>query len=144
MHMSDNTQQFSARFSTSLIAALASRADHIGSTRSRLAERYIAEGLRIDQHPGIVFRDGPAGRRAALIGGPDVWQVIPVVKASPRPGEPAITHAAKLLDLRPAQVRAAVSYYAAHQDEIDDRIKRNDDLAEEAEAAWRREQAALA
>ena len=32
---------------------------------SALGERLIDEGLRMAAHPGIVFRDGPAGRRAA-------------------------------------------------------------------------------
>lgn len=27
----------------------------------------------MDEHPGIVFRSGPAGRRAGLAGGPDIW-----------------------------------------------------------------------
>ncbi len=30
----------------------------------------------MEEHPGIAFRDGPVGRRAALAGGPDVWEVI--------------------------------------------------------------------
>jgi len=28
------------------------------------------------KYPGILLRDGPAGQRAALAGGPDVWEVI--------------------------------------------------------------------
>jgi hypothetical protein len=39
---------------------------HRGEAKSRTAERLIDEGLRMEDHPGIVFRDGPAGRRAAL------------------------------------------------------------------------------
>jgi len=27
-------------------------------------------------HPGVIFKDGPSGRRAALSYGPDVWEVI--------------------------------------------------------------------
>lgn len=27
-------------------------------------------------HPDIVFRDGPSGRRAGIVGGPDVWEVV--------------------------------------------------------------------
>lgn len=27
-------------------------------------------------HPGLVFREGPTGRRPRLAGGPDVWEVI--------------------------------------------------------------------
>lgn len=34
---------------------------------------------RIADHPGIIFKDGPSGRRAALACGPDVWEVIKFV-----------------------------------------------------------------
>jgi hypothetical protein len=30
----------------------------------------------MNAHPGIVCRDGPAGRRPGVVGGPDVWEVI--------------------------------------------------------------------
>ena len=33
------------------------------------------------EHPGIVFRDGPTRRRAAVAGGPDVWEIIRAVKS---------------------------------------------------------------
>jgi hypothetical protein len=32
--------------------------------------------LRRDEHPLITFRDGAAGRRAAVVGGPDVWEIV--------------------------------------------------------------------
>jgi hypothetical protein len=32
-------------------------------------------------HPGIVMRPGPTGPRAALVDGPDVWEVIAAVHA---------------------------------------------------------------
>ena len=44
-----------------------------GESRSAAAERLIEEGLRMAQHPGIVFRDGATGRRPALADGPQVW-----------------------------------------------------------------------
>jgi hypothetical protein len=53
-----------------------------GLNKSRLAERHIDEGMRLEDHPGIVFRDGPAGRRAGLAAGPDVWEVIAATRAS--------------------------------------------------------------
>jgi hypothetical protein len=115
-----------------------------GVNRSRLAERYIEEGLRIEDHPGIVFRDGPAGRRPGLAAGPDVWEVIGVLKGAPERDEAAISHTADYLNLPLAHVRSAVGYYAAYPAEIDMWIARNDEEAEAAEAAWRREQAALA
>ncbi len=34
------------------------------------------------EHPGVVFRPGPTGRRAALVGGPDVWEVIRAIRSA--------------------------------------------------------------
>ena len=36
----------------------------------------------MEQHPGIVFRSGPGGRRAGLVGGPDVWEVVGVLRGT--------------------------------------------------------------
>ena len=58
-------------------------------------------------------------------------------------GEEAIAANAELLDLTDSQVRVAVRYYGAFTDEIDRRIALNNEDADEAEAAWQREQAAL-
>lgn len=44
-----------------------------GESRSVVTKRLLMEGLRMEDHPGIVFRSGPGGRRAGLVGGPDVW-----------------------------------------------------------------------
>lgn len=98
----------------------------------------------MDEHPGIVFRDGPAGRRAALVAGPDVWELMATLKGGEVHGEKAIAATAKLLNLTELQVRTAVRYYSAYPEEIDERIERNIKEADAAEAAWRREQAALA
>lgn len=65
-------------------------ARHPGATRSSVAARYVDEGLRMDEHPGILFRDGPAGRRATVVGGPDVWEIVQAVMAA-RAAEPALT-----------------------------------------------------
>jgi hypothetical protein len=126
------------------LARLETRRRRGGESKARLAQRYIVEGMEMEDHPGIVFRDGPGGRRAGLAGGPDVWQVIGVLKGSGKKREAAIRHAAEWLGVRPDQVRAAVGYYGQHQREIDDWIRRNDEEAEAAEAAWRREQELLA
>ena len=126
------------------LARLEARQRRAGETKSRLAQRYIAEGMEMEDHPGIVFRDGPGGRRAGLASGPDVWQVIGVLRGSGKKGEAAVRHTADWLHVSPDQVRAALGYYAAHTAEIDDWIRRNDEEAEAAEAAWLREQELLA
>ncbi len=98
----------------------------------------------MDEHPGVVFRGGPTGRRAALVGGPDIWELMASLKSGKARGEKAIAAAAELLGLTELQVRTGVRYYSDYPEEIDERIKRNVDEADAAEAAWRREQAALA
>ncbi len=59
------------------------RAHAAGESLSDRLRRYAEEGARRDEHPMITFRDGPTGRRAGLIGGPDVtppgiviWSVV--------------------------------------------------------------------
>jgi len=126
------------------LARLEARQRRIGETKSRLAQRYIAEGMEMEDHPGLVFRDGPGGRRAGLASGPDVWQIIGVLRGSGKKGEAAVRHTAKWLDLSVDQVRAAVGYYATHAEQIEEWIRRNDEEAEAAEAAWLREQELLA
>lgn len=142
--MAHGTQTFSARWDADVVERLARRSELAGTNKSRLAERYVDEGTRMDEHPGIIFRGGPTGRRAALAGGPDIWELMATLKGDNARGEKAITTTAKLLDLTDLQVRTAVRYYGAYPEEVDERIKRNVAEADAAEAAWRREQAALA
>lgn len=95
-------------------------------------------------HPGLVFKDGPSGRRAALAFGPDVWEVIKVLRELDERGEPAVEGAAELLALPPAKVRVAMHYYAAYSAEIDGEIDEADRVSAEAERAWRVERQLLA
>jgi hypothetical protein len=128
----------------SLVDRLERRGARAGLNKSRLAERYIDEGLRMEDHPGIAFRDGPTGRRAGLAGGPDIWEVVAAIRASGLLGEDALAAAAEWGTLSLTQVRAAVRYYAEYPQEIDERIARNVEEADAAERRWRREQHALA
>ena len=80
-------------------------------------------------HPGIVFRDGAGGRRAALAGHRiDVWQVIETVRQEG--GD--LDGAAEYFGISADLVSAAVGYYADHRDEIDAWIEGNAALAREA------------
>lgn len=98
----------------------------------------------MEEFRGIVFRDGPTGRRAALVGGPDIWEVMAILKSGKTHGEEAIAAAAELLMLTDSQVRTAVRYYSVFPDEIGKHIALNTAGADEAEASWQREQAGLA
>lgn len=96
----------------------------------------------------VVFRDGPAGRRARLIGGPDVWEVAGAVRSA-RGAEPALAReplvqlVSETSGVAPRLIRAAIDYWAAYPDEIDGWLERADAEAAAAEERWHREQALL-
>lgn len=99
----------------------------------------------MDEHPGVVVRDGATGRRAVLVGGPDVRDVIRVVKAvcatEPDLDPEALIALVQTNTGVPVRlIDTAVRYWAAYPDEIDAWI---DDI-EAAElqhyAAWERQQ----
>jgi uncharacterized protein (DUF433 family) len=117
------------------------RAREAGQPQSALAERYIEEGLRMDEHPLIHFRDGASGRRAALLGTRlDVADVIETIRQNDR----SVERAAAYLELPAHQVEACLRYYADYADEIDDWIDRSRAIVEREEARWHRRGQALA
>jgi hypothetical protein len=135
----------SIRFDERLLARLRRRAQATpGATPSGLAQRLVDEGLRMAEYPGIVFKEGPSGRRAALALGPDVWEVIKFLREIDERGAEAVAAAAEMLRLTDAQVRIAMHYYSAYPDEIDEEIAQADEESQAAEAAWRAEQRLLA
>ena len=95
------------------------------------------------RHPGFVCRRGPAGRRPGLAGGPDVWEVVRVVRNVETRGDRAIAEAASWLGLSAAQVRIASEYYADYPAEIDAWLAKVDAQAAEAEELFRRRQEML-
>jgi hypothetical protein len=111
---------------------------------STLAEELIEEGLRTRRHNLVVFRDGPSGRRAGLVGGPDVWEVIGGLVGGDVPAEARIERAVDVFGLTPGQIGAALDYYADFTAEINGEIAANLAAADEAEAVWRRRQGLLA
>jgi len=134
------SKPFSMRVNESTQARLNLRAERNGTAPRTLAQRYLEEGLRMDEHPLVIFADGPAGRRARLAGtGADIWEVIATVKDNNGSEEDA----ADYLALTPILVNAAVAYYGSYSDEIDSLIERNSAEADEAEARWLAGRAAL-
>lgn len=134
----------SIRFDQVLLERLKRRASAQDTTPSGLAQRLVDEGLRAQEHPGIVFRDGPTGRRAALVAGPDVWEVVAALRHSSARGEAAVAAVAEDLDLSMAMVQTALDYYGGYPDEIDAEVAENERAAEEAFAAWQARQRLLA
>jgi len=92
--------------------------------------------MRVEEYPGIIFKSGPSGRRAALAAGPDVWEVIRAVSEIDERGEAAVEATAELLNLPESQVRLSMRYYADYPTDIDAEIARNAAEAEDAYRAW--------
>jgi uncharacterized protein (DUF433 family) len=110
------------------------RARLSGEPRTTLAERYLTEGLLMDEVPGVHFLDGPMGRRPALMGsGLDVWEVVKVVKDH----DGSAREAAAYLEVEPRLVDTALRYYGSNQEEIDSWIARVNELSEFEERRWR-------
>ena len=79
----------------------------------------------VDRHAvprEITFRDGPTGRRAGLVNGPDVWEValwLQDLRAEPDPVAALVEESS----LTPAQIDAVVRYQSDYPDEIAARIE---------------------
>lgn len=123
----------SYRLDPQLKERLAQRAHDEGVSETSLVTRLLDEGLKTSAHPGIVYRDGPAGRRAAVAGGPDVWEIVVALRHARKRGDARIGAAAEQLDVREQLVRTAVSFAAAHPDEVEAMIRRNEAAANRAE-----------
>jgi hypothetical protein len=132
-----SSRHLSVRLDVDIMEGLDAESRRTGEGRSQLAKRLLEEGLRMAAHPGIVFRSGPAGRRAGLAGGPDVWEVIRIVRELP-PAENRIERAAELSGFSPLQLRVALDYYVEYSDEIDAWLRKVDEEAERAEARSQR------
>lgn len=120
----------SVRLDDELAERLRLRARAAGETLSDRLRRYAEEGARRDEHPLITFRDGPAGRRAGLIGGPDVWEVALWAddladELAQDPGSREDLAAALVGEtgISRALIDAAFRYGAAYPDEIEARIE---------------------
>jgi hypothetical protein len=132
------TTPLSIRFDAALLARLRRRAGATaGSTTSALAQRLIDEGLRMADHPGVIFKDGPSGRRAALAYGPDIWEIIKFLREVDERGPAALDAAAEVFAVDASRIATAVSYYGSYRDEIDTEISDADEASARAEEAWR-------
>jgi hypothetical protein len=90
--------------------------------------------VNISERPMITFRDGPTGRRAGLIAGPDVWEVAMWIDDLGAVEDPSAELASDGTVTRP-QIDAALAYCVAYPNEIEARIElhRSETTAAEAD-----------
>ncbi len=131
------------RIESNTLRELRTRSAQRGEPLVRLAQRYIDEGMRLDRHPGILFRDGPAGRRAVVVGGPDVWEVIAAARSAQERGDALVDALADRMGVAPEKIRTAIRYYAEYPDDVDAFIAQVEEEAERLERTLERERRVL-
>jgi uncharacterized protein (DUF433 family) len=118
------TVQKSLRIQKDIARAIQESAESSGKDFSSVTNELLAEAVKLRACPGILFADGPSGRRARIAGtGIDVWEVIEAYRGLGRKW-------ARLRKsyhwLSESQLRAALGYFTAYPDEIDRQIARNE------------------
>ena len=116
----------SYRLDPDLKDRLGRRAAREGITVTALVGRLLEQGLAAIEHPGIVYRSGPSGWRAGLAGGPDVDEVVRTVRSIGATGDRVVLVAAESLGVDARLVRIAIDYAAEHLEEIEQRLRENE------------------
>jgi uncharacterized protein (DUF433 family) len=97
-------------------------AEERGKSWSATTAELLTEAVRMRRAPGVVFADGPAGRRPVIAGtGLDVWEVIAAWKAAEGSYASLREDFPWLTDI---QLRSALAYYRLYPAEIDARLER--------------------
>lgn len=91
-----------------------------------MATETVSEAEKMRLVPGIVFVDGPAGRRARLAGrGPDVWEVVWPWLAAGRNFAELVWYYPNVPE---ESLQAALRYHELFPEEIDARIAQEEAL----------------
>ena len=143
--LSPSSVRFEPRVLERLSAFVAA---HREMTLSSATSRLVDEALRSREHPLITFKDGPAGRRARLVGGPDVWEVIGAVHsvraAGPTlAGDEVLAVVAETSGVPMPFLRAALAYWGDYPEEVDAFLDQARAEAAQAQASWERQQELL-
>ncbi len=90
-----------------------------------LAASLLDEGLKTRQFPGVIYMDGPSGRRASLADGPDVWQIIRALQEVPADEHDPVETVCIEANLCVRQIKLAMQFYEAYPNEIEAKIADN-------------------
>jgi hypothetical protein len=130
----------SFRISETARERLASQAAREGTSATALLDQLIVESVEQRDYPGVIFRGPAHDRRAALAGGPDVWEVVGRLQELDGSEEHRVGLLAEESDLPARLIRLALDYAAEHPGDVLARIERNRGLAERSQAAARQRQ----
>ena len=119
----------SFRLPEDLLARLNEEGRASGVSLTALVTTLVDEGLKTRRFPGVVYRDGPTGRRAGLVGGPDIWEVVRDLRHAPGRGMKRVEHLAQEIGLTVERVQLATDFYAEYPDEVDGLIEADERAA---------------
>ncbi len=110
----------SVRLNKSVLSPIRAKARAAGKPVSRVIKEMLESALRMQRFPGIVFVEGPAGRRAHVAGtGLDVWEIVCLLRE--------YKTAAKLRESFPRlsslAIQIAQAYAEAYPAEISDFVE---------------------
>jgi len=115
------TTPFSLRMDDDTREDLVKHAERFELSPSKLVNRYVREGLRMDKHPVIAFKTTPHGRRAVVASRPGL-QVVDIV-GTWQGERQDVAATARYLHMSEDDVRAVLGYYAEYKKEIDQDLK---------------------
>ena len=122
--------QKSLRIPDEVAKVIQEKAESSGRDFFAVANELLTEAVKLSRCPGIIFADGPSGRRARIAGtGLDVQEVIATYKSLDH--DDARLRAAYHWLSEP-QLRSALAYFRLYPDEIERQILRNE--------AWTKEE----
>ena len=123
------TIQKSLRMPKEMAKPIEEMAKASGRDFSSMVNELVSEGVKMRRCPGITFVDGPSGRRAHLAGtGLEVWEVIATYNSLNKDD----TRLKKAYHWAQAtQLRAAIGFYTAYPQEIDEQIVSNEHWTKE-------------
>ena len=133
----------SFRLPEELLERLEDDARESGASVTSLVAMLLDEGLKTRRFPGIVYRDGATGRRAGLIGGPDVWELVRDLRHGRGRGMPRLTALAAELGLPVNRIQLAADFYAEFSEEIDAQIDADEAIARRVRALVERRERLL-
>lgn len=82
----------------------------------------VREWVALDAHAWLEFRDTPFGRRAAIRGGPEVWELIQTWERVGRDQDRLYRHFGWL---EPTAIDEALAYYRGFPEAVDQVLERN-------------------
>jgi len=89
---------------------------------SKLVNRYVKEGLRMEKHPAVIFKVTSLGRRAAVLVSHPGLQVIDVL-GTWQAERQDVARTARYLRISEEDVQAVLRYYADYKDDVDRDLK---------------------